>query len=137
MSGYEVTRDGRVFSVTSNWRGYGRREMAQTLTEYGYMSVRLTVNGRRKRVTVHRLVAESFLRKPAKGEQIRHLDGNRLNNKSSNLKWGTAKDNARDRQRHGRTSSGPSHGRAISIGHTMSRITKARAALAKVTGEEK
>lgn len=22
--GYEVTRDGRVFSVASNWRGYGK-----------------------------------------------------------------------------------------------------------------
>lgn len=49
---YEVTHDGRVFSVDSNWRGYGRREMTQMLNADGYPCVRIIVNGKRKRVTV-------------------------------------------------------------------------------------
>lgn len=59
--GYEVTMDGSVFSCESNWRGYGRRELVQTLNSHGYPSVRLMVNGRRVRLTIHRLVARDFL----------------------------------------------------------------------------
>jgi hypothetical protein len=32
--------------------------------------------------------------------QIRHLDGNEMNNRLSNLKYGTAKENAADRKLH-------------------------------------
>jgi len=49
---YEVTADGRVFSIDSNWRGYGRREMCQHLNSHGYPCVRLTVDGVRRQFRV-------------------------------------------------------------------------------------
>jgi hypothetical protein len=102
--GYEVTEDGRVFSVGQNWRGYGRREMQQTPNADGYPSVRILVNGVRRRLAVHRLVAARFLpARPSPQHEIRHLDGNKNNAHFTNLAWGTAKDNADDRERHGRT----------------------------------
>ncbi|WP_081071398.1 HNH endonuclease [Burkholderia vietnamiensis] len=111
---YEVTHDGRVFSVDTNWRGYGRREMAQTLNADGYPCVRIIVNGKRKRVTVHSLVARTHLGpQPAPGYEIRHLDGNKLNAHYKNLAWGTQKENAADRDRHGRTSRGKKHSDSI------------------------
>ena len=117
IDGYEVTRDGRVFSTGSNWRGYGRRELVQRLDPFGYPSVRLTIDGRRKRYAVHRLVAATHLdSKPSAGHEVRHLDGDKLNNNASNLCWGTAKENADDRKRHGRTSSGERHSLAIKRG---------------------
>lgn len=111
---YEVTHDGRVFSVDTNWRGYGRREMAQTLNADGYPCVRIIVNGKRKRVTVHSLVARTHLGpQPAPGYEVRHLDGNKLNPHYKNLAWGTQKENAADRDRHCRTSRGKKHSDSI------------------------
>lgn len=112
--GYRITADGRVFSVEHNWRGYGERELSQVPHKDGYLTVRLTVDGRRKRFAVHRLVAGQFLPpRPSPSHQVRHLDGDKTNNRVGNLAWGTAKDNADDREMHGRTSRGEAHGAAI------------------------
>ena len=110
---YEVTSDGRVFSHTG-WRGHEMRELAQTLNASGYLSVRVTVKGRRVRKTVHGLVARTHLGpQPAPGYEVRHLDGNKFNNHVRNLAWGTQKENAADREAHGTTSRGASHSAAI------------------------
>jgi hypothetical protein len=115
--GYEVTADGRVFSVDHNWRGYGRRELQQTPNTDGYPSVRLTINGQRKRLAVHRLVAQWFLpARPSPSYELRHLNGDKHDNRATNLAWGTQKDNADDRERHGRTSRGARHAAAIRAG---------------------
>lgn len=120
--GYEVTRDGRVFSVSSNWRGYGRRELSQTLNASGYPSVRVTVNGKRRRYPVHVLVAHKFLSpKPTELHEVRHLDGNKLNAHADNLAWGTAKENAADRELHGRTSRGLPHSASIKASNQAAR----------------
>jgi hypothetical protein len=102
--GYEVSDDGRVRSVGTNWRGYGPRELVPQPDDDGYLRVRLTIaNKRRKRVAVHKLVAEAFLGRCLEGcTQVRHLDGNQTNNRWDNIAWGTAADNAADRSAHGR-----------------------------------
>jgi hypothetical protein len=116
VAGYEVTEDGRVFSST-NWRGLGCRELAQDLNDDGYPSVRLTLNGKRTRIAVHRLVAMAYLPdRPSEKHQIRHLDGNKMNSHASNLAWGTAKQNADDREQHGRTSRGKAHSEFVKAG---------------------
>lgn len=118
--GYRVTADGRVFSFASNWRGYGEREMSQLPHKDGYLSVRLVINGKRKRFLVHRLVAHAFLPPcPSPLHEVRHLDGDKLNNAASNLAWGTRKENAYDREMHGRTSRGLRHSIAIKAGLEM------------------
>jgi hypothetical protein len=111
---YEVTADGRVYSLDSINRWRGKREIAQHPNSWGYPSVRLVIGGKRKRSAVHTLVAESFLPpKPSPLHQIRHLNGDKTDNRASNLAWGTAKDNADDREAHGRTARGQRHGRAV------------------------
>lgn len=113
-SGYEVTANGRVFSVSHNWRGYGKRELSQQPNSHGYSTVRLVVNGIRKKFFVHKLVASKYLpERPSPSHEIRHLNGIRTDNRSVNLTWGTRKDNAADRERHGRTSRGRKHSDAI------------------------
>lgn len=108
---YEITPEGIVFSATSNWRGYGRRPLVQTPNSYGYPSVRVMIEGRRVHLTVHRLVAAKFLpKRPSPKHEIRHLDGNKENSSYTNLCWGTAKENADDRDRHGRTARGSANG---------------------------
>jgi hypothetical protein len=113
---YIVTPEGQVFS-TSNWRGYGERELAQHLNDDGYPSVRIYINGERKKVAVYKLVAERYLpSRPSPFHEIRHLDGDKMNSDADNLAWGTRKDNADDRARHGRTSRGERHSQAIKLG---------------------
>lgn len=111
--GYEVMRDGRIFS-NHNWRGTGRRELTQELNYHGYPSVRMTIEGKRIRYAVHVLVAAKYLSsRPSAGHEVRHLDGNKLNSHADNLAWGTKKENAADREAHGKTSRGEAHSLAI------------------------
>lgn len=112
--GYETTSDGRVLSTESNWRGQGKRELAQQLNSHGYPSVRLVINGKRKRLMVHQLVAYAHVGdRPTPDHEVRHIDGNKENNHYANLAWGTRKENADDRELHGMTSRGESHSSAI------------------------
>ncbi len=99
---YRIEPDGRIFSIAHNWRGYGERQVTPTVNSHGYLSVRLTINGKRRHIQVHRLVAHAHLPpKPSPLHEIRHLDGNKLNPCACNLAWGTRSENARDRLRHG------------------------------------
>lgn len=123
--GYEVTPYGSVFSVSSNWRGLGRRRLADHPNSDGYLRVRLTIDGKRKSYLVHSLVAAKFLPpRPSMKHEICHIDGNRRNNLVSNLRWGTRKDNASDRERHGRTSRGEKHSLAIKSSNHKRRVKR-------------
>ena len=136
--GYEVTRDGRVFSVSSNWRGYGKRELVTALNDDGYPSVRLTLDGKRKRYAVHVLVAMNYLpTRPSTQHEVRHLDGNRLNPHADNLAWGPRKENVADRDSHGRTyhmTTDEARAKVEKASHVIR--ARARAAIAKAKGEQ-
>lgn len=113
---YEVSRDGRVFSL-SGWRGVQRRELAQTPNSHGYVRVFVMRDGRKCGLKVHSLVASAFLPpRPTPSHEVRHLNGNRADPSAANLAWGTAAENAADREAHGRTSRGQSHSEAIKRG---------------------
>lgn len=98
---YLIRPNGDVYSKT-NWRGCGERLMKPDLNSHGYLRVRLTVNGNRKVYLVHKLVVEKYLGpRPTPQHEVCHLDGNKQNNNVSNLRWGTRKENAADRTKHG------------------------------------
>ncbi|EML6083918.1 TPA: HNH endonuclease [Pseudomonas aeruginosa] len=123
--GYDVYPDGRVFS-NSGWRSKGYFEIKQSLDQYGYPAVRLMIGGKRKRERVHRLVAILFHGpRPTPFHQVCHVDGDKLNNSSNNLYWGDARENAADRKRHGRTSSGAKHSSSIIAGQAASKLAAA------------
>lgn len=82
----EVTRDGR-------YRRNGR-EWELSLNSAGYKQV--TINGKPDRL--HRIIAKVFIPNPDGKPFIDHIDGNRLNNDVSNLRWATASENQRNRQ---------------------------------------
>lgn len=119
---YRICPHGRVISLT-NWRGYGPRELVHVPNADGYPSVRLSMDGGvRKHISVHALLAPIFLGpRPTPNHEVRHLDGNKANCIAANLAWGTRKDNAADRELHGRTSRGEKHGAAIRRGWAMNR----------------
>lgn len=106
---YWVNREGIVLAST-NWKGTGIREIRTVPDKDGYRCIRVSIDGARRKMRVHKLVAIAFLPPRRPGEQIRHLDGDRTNNDVSNLAWGTSAENARDRAEHGRTASGSRNG---------------------------
>jgi len=61
----------------------------------GYMYVNLYNKGR-KNITVHNLVANTFLNK-SNFNEIDHIDNNKQNNNVSNLRWCTRSDNCLNR----------------------------------------
>lgn len=104
--GYRVGTDGSVWSRRVGGRRFGLAETWHQLkpikTKLGYHQVGLSKNGKCKTFWVHQLVLFCFDRYPRpEGFQCRHLDGKPWNNGRLNLCWGTAKEDAEDRRRHG------------------------------------
>ena len=110
---YEASDQGHVRSVGTNWRGYGARQITEGFNTDGYLRVRLTKDGKRKSLAVHKIVCETFHGLRVGDQQVCHTNGNPTDNRASNLRWGSAADNAGDRNRHGRTARGERNANAI------------------------
>lgn len=121
---YSVSEYGEVLSHRV-WNGKKNRVLKQHANSFGYPTVTLTKNGRRKKVFIHKLVAHHFLGEKPKGLQIRHLDGNKMNNHFTNLAYGTSKENAEDRRVHNRTASGSRIGTSKLSEHEVVEIRSA------------
>lgn len=106
--GYEASDKGRIRSYRT-LQGHRSNEprIMKLMVVQGYWHIKL---GRSFQSTVHRLVASAFLGPCPDGMECRHLDGNRLNSKLSNLTYGTKVQNYHDRHRHGTDNSGERHG---------------------------
>ena len=61
--------------------------LSQFVDNLGYYQTCFTINGKRKYVRVHRLIAETLIPNPNNLPMVNHIDGNKLNNNSSNLEW--------------------------------------------------
>ena len=84
---YQVSSEGLVRSV--------KREklLRLQLNNSGYLRTNLSKQGKCKYVFAHRLVALAFLGAPEKGIDVNHIDGNKLNNRLSNLEYVTRSQN--------------------------------------------
>lgn len=108
---YEVSDLGRVRSLPHYTRAGMRPGLVlhpgkvlkqHPVNKWGHLSVMLSMEGKTRRVLVHRLVLLAFSGPSPDGkEQVRHLDGGTANNQLTNLQWGDGHDDALDRVRHG------------------------------------
>ena len=96
---YAVSDQGHIWS-RPRWTWAGGLLRA-SVGKGGYPKVSLASNGRQKTRLVHQIVAAAFLGPRPEGQEVRHLDGNRLNCALSNLAYGTRSENVRDMRRHG------------------------------------
>lgn len=86
---YEVSDLGEIKSLK-----FGEEKILKPQKlKSGYLFVNLSKDGAVYKKTVHRLVAEAFIDNPDIKPCIDHINGNRKDNRSSNLRWCTQKEN--------------------------------------------
>lgn len=99
---YYVKDNGDIYSVDrieknslGRDRFYPGKKIKPQISNRGYARVQLSKPGmERKKYSVHRIVAEAFLEgRTDEKNIINHKDGNKLNNRVSNLEWCTQSEN--------------------------------------------
>lgn len=90
FEGYlEASNMGRI---KNTWTG---NVLKQTTNKKGYKSITVNILGQQYTREVHRLVASAFIDGEHTGMDVHHKDGNKANNKLSNLEYCTRKENVR------------------------------------------
>lgn len=96
---YLVSNDGEIKSLCREVKGTlggsfftNERILSQPVVN-GYKKVLLYKKGNRKMLSVHRIVATSFLSNNNHLPQVNHINGVKSDNRASNLEWVTAKEN--------------------------------------------
>ena len=108
FDGYLVDETG---AITGRWG----RPISTYVDRDGYLRVTLAkgqgAGAKRIHRAVHQIVCAAF-HGEAQALEVRHLDGNRRNNKPENLAWGTRQENSDDRITHGTVPTGEASGAA-------------------------
>jgi hypothetical protein len=79
--GYKVSENGEIISML----GEQPKKMSIFKNGKGYPRVGLMKNGKQKQVFVHRLVATSFIGEVKEGFSVNHKNGDKKDNRLSNL----------------------------------------------------
>ena len=96
---YQVSNQGRIRSVereiykSNNTKQISKSYILKFEKGKGYNYVHLFKNGLRKRIAVHRLVAEAFIPNPENKPEVDHINTIRDDNRVENLRWVTRKEN--------------------------------------------
>lgn len=83
---YEISNRGEIKNLKTN-------RILKKDNSRKYYEVALSKNGKVKKFSIHRLVAETFIVNPKNKPQVNHKDGNKLNNCVDNLEWVTVSEN--------------------------------------------
>lgn len=84
---YLVSSEGEVKSVRTG------KILKPTTDKDGYLYYVLCVNGNRKTIKAHRLVASAFIPNAENKPAIDHINGIKTDNRVSNLRWVTNQEN--------------------------------------------
>lgn len=96
---YEVSDHGRIRRRGKSRNGYPDGRILEQNLAYSvdnrYRRVLLCSHGTNERQSVHALVATAFLGARPHGHEINHKNGDKRDNRVSNLEWVTRKENQR------------------------------------------
>ena len=91
---YQISNLGRVKSLQRN--GRPERILRLNLIKgYAYTTLSNGSRGNKKKLKVHRLVAEAFIPNPHNKSEVNHIDGDKRNCKVENLEWVTHQENCK------------------------------------------
>lgn len=113
FDGYFAAKDGRILSCWKHRAG-GKQIKESVLHEIGdteargYRRVKLRPTGGTRAdsyiVKVHALILETFAGPRPEGHEVRHLNGDKTDNRLENLQWATHLENMSDLVPHGAAS---------------------------------
>ena len=86
-SNYMVDELGNVFSKRRN------KILSPKINHDGYLRIQLWNKNECEYVSIHRLIAETFIENNEGKPFVNHIDGNKQNNMVENLEWCTQKEN--------------------------------------------
>lgn len=98
--------------------------------KYGYLYVGLSKGRKKRHLTVHRLIALTFIPNPNNKPCIDHIDGDKTNNRVDNLRWCSVKENNSNpitRERHKNVVHTEERNRKVSLGlmgHKVTNVTR-------------
>lgn len=100
---YRAGDDGSVWSrlQSGNWKQLSIYVKTDRGTTYKRVYVDLRRDGKRHHLRLAPLILKAFCGTAPAGMQCCHKDGNPLNNRLDNLRWGTKQSNIDDMIRHG------------------------------------
>lgn len=105
---YQVSSYGRFRTlprmISHSRNGYNfRKGVIHTFTDQAdqHICVQLWRDGKQHQYMLHRLVADAFIPNPENKPFVNHIDGNKRNNKITNLEWVTARENTQHAIRTG------------------------------------
>ncbi|HMJ47835.1 MAG TPA: NUMOD4 motif-containing HNH endonuclease [Ferruginibacter sp.] len=87
---YQISNTGKV--VSFHKRNFNQ-EISQRIDRAGYLTVRLSKQGKTSTQYIHRLVALAYINILEDKPYVNHIDGDKLNNKVENLEWVTHAEN--------------------------------------------
>jgi hypothetical protein len=121
----------------ANNGGHNKKPESWWVSEKGYINGRVWIDGERRHVKQHRLIAERMIGRELRAdEDVHHIDGNKQNNDPSNLQvlshaeHSRVTNSQRIYRRGYRMNLSPEERQARSL-----RMKLARAAISRATGE--
>ena len=85
---YFVNEQGDVFSTKFN-----KVRKLNGIDTNGYLMIAICNNNKVKQMSVHRLIAETFIPNPENKPEVNHKNGIKSDNRVQNLEWNTRKEN--------------------------------------------
>lgn len=101
---YMIDRKGKILSLArsrKDGRKYQNHEMKVNSSSTGYITVMLSKDNVRNRYSIHQLVARAFIANPKGYPCINHKNGDKTDNRVSNLEWCTYQQNSTHAKKHG------------------------------------
>lgn len=84
---YYATEDGHIYSSKS------KKFISERTTNRGYNVVNLSIDGKCKTFSVHRLIAQAYIPNPNNFPTVNHKNGIKTDNRIENLEWVTFSEN--------------------------------------------
>jgi len=121
---YQISNFGNVKSLKRKRYNHRLQKIIEISTEKflkpfadkkGYLRIKLQSNTNKRTISIHKLVAQTFISNPNNYPQINHIDGVKTNNCVNNLEWCTCSYNVQEAFRLGLSKKGKNHFRSKQV----------------------